>query len=200
MLVGRKWYRAVWLEGSTVKMIDQPKLPWKFSIASFQNHRGTAKAIREMVVRGAGSIGAAAAYGAAQVVMEAGERNFSPYTKAGFERLRKTRPTAQDLLPVVREEVASVRDRLLVVADGLEQAIRTPAWYLRESGGAEEDAAGVELFAKPDDRSEVNDVSDRCHDVVEGLREVFVQSERFLQTGQIGDLPPLEETLVRWVE
>ena len=113
---------------------------------------------------------------------------------------RPDAPTAQGLLPLVREEVASVRDRLLVVADGLEQAIRTPAWYLRESGGAEEDTAGVELFAKPDDRWEVNDVSDRCRDVVDGLREVFVQSERFLQTGQIGDLPPLEESLVRWVE
>ena len=113
---------------------------------------------------------------------------------------RPDAPTAQSLLPVVREEVATLRDRLLVVADGLEQAIRTPAWYLRESGGAEEDTAGVELFAKPDDRWEVNDVSDRCHEVVDGLREVFVQSERFLQTGQMSDLPPLEEILASWAE
>jgi len=109
-------------------------------------------------------------------------------------------PTAKGLLPLVREEVASVRDRLFVVADGLQQAIRTPAWYLRESGGADEDTAGVELFAKPDDRWEVNDVSDRCREVVERLGEVFVQCERFLQTGQIGDLPPLEESLAIGVE
>jgi len=97
MRVGKKWFRAVWLEGSTVKMIDQPKLPGKFSIASFKNHRATAKAIETMIVRGAGSIGAAAGFGAAQAVLEAKEKNFEKYTKAGFERLRNTRPTAHDL-------------------------------------------------------------------------------------------------------
>ncbi len=92
-----KWYRAVWLEGHTVRMINQSMLPWRFSIASFKNHRQTAKAIREMVVRGAGSIGAAAAFGSAQVVLEAGGKGFSSYTKKGFERLKNTRPTAFDL-------------------------------------------------------------------------------------------------------
>ena len=105
-------------------------------------------------------------------------------------------PTARSLIPLVREEVDCVRDRALVVTDGLEQAIRTPAWYLRESGGAEEEAAGVELFAKPDDRWEVNDVSDRCREVVDRLREVFAESERMLQDDQPGDLPPLEDILV----
>jgi len=97
MKVGKKWFRAAWLESSTVKMIDQTKLPEKFSIASFKNHRETARAIKEMIVRGAGSIGAAAGFGAAQVVLEAREKNFSKYTKAGFKTLKNTRPTAQDL-------------------------------------------------------------------------------------------------------
>lgn len=93
----RKWFHAVWMENSTVKMINQHLLPHSFKIASFKNHRETAKAIKTMVVRGAGSIGAAAAFGSAQVVLEANERNFSTYTKKGFETLRKTRPTAHDL-------------------------------------------------------------------------------------------------------
>jgi len=97
MIVGKKQYRASWLDGHTVKMIDQPKLPWKFSIASFKNHKETARAIKTMVVRGAGSIGAAAAFGAAQVVLEAKEKNYSKYCSDGFTTLKKTRPTAQDL-------------------------------------------------------------------------------------------------------
>ena len=96
MLVGRKWYRAVWMQGRAVKMINQPLLPWKFKIATFRNHEETAKAIKEMVVRGAGSIGAAAGFGAAQVVLES-RGNYRKYWREGFGRLRKTRPTAHDL-------------------------------------------------------------------------------------------------------
>jgi len=118
MLVGRKWYRAVWMEGSTVKMVNQPLLPWKFSIASFKNHKGTAKAIKTMVVRGAGSIGAAAGFGAAQAVLEAKERNFSAYTKAGFKRLRKTRPTAQDLFWAVGRIEKAVEGKTAKKAKG----------------------------------------------------------------------------------
>lgn len=93
----KKWFQAVWLKGSVVKMINQPLLPQKFEIASFKNHKETAKAIKTMVTRGAGSIGAAAGFGAAQVVLEAPEKEFDEFIKKGFERLKNTRPTAQDL-------------------------------------------------------------------------------------------------------
>jgi len=94
-----KWFRAVWAQGQTVKMIDQRRLPGKFTIATLKNHRETAKAIKNMTVRGAGSIGAAAAFGSAQVVLEApvSEKKFRPYVEKGFLTLRDTRPTAHDL-------------------------------------------------------------------------------------------------------
>ena len=37
-------------------------------------------------------------------------------------------PDAASLMPLVREEVESIRDRLGVVDDGVQRAIRTPAW------------------------------------------------------------------------
>ncbi|MFH1922902.1 MAG: sulfatase-like hydrolase/transferase [Planctomycetota bacterium] len=39
-------------------------------------------------------------------------------------------PSAASLMPLVREETESLRDRLCLVGDGAERAIRTPAWYL----------------------------------------------------------------------
>ena len=72
----------------------------------------------------------------------------------------------KSLMPIIRGESSSVRDRLLLGSLGAQTAIRTPAWYMRLTDPAE-------LFVKPDDRWEINDVADRCHDVVDRLREVW---------------------------
>jgi len=99
MRVNGKDYRTVWMEGSVVKTINQPLLPHRFEVASLATHEATAKAIRSMLLRGAGAIGAAAAFGMAQVFAEApaDEPARSQYLAAGHRTLRQTRPTAQDL-------------------------------------------------------------------------------------------------------
>ena len=71
MLVAGVHYRTIWLEGRTVRMIDQALLPFRFAIHDAHDHRETARCIRDMVVRGAGAIGAAGGYGAAQTALEA---------------------------------------------------------------------------------------------------------------------------------
>ena len=52
-----------------------------------------------------------------------------------------------------------------------------------------------ELFAKPDDRWEVNNVASRCREVVECLQDVLAQYELTLPTGRVLDLPPLSDVL-----
>lgn len=52
---------------------------------------------------------------------------------------------------------------LIQGADGA-QAIRTPKWFLNRSGDGQ-----VQLYAKPDDRCEWNEVSRLCPEVVESL-------------------------------
>jgi arylsulfatase A-like enzyme len=99
-------------------------------------------------------------------------------------------PTAATLMPLVREEVAAVRDRLVLAGQGGERAIRTPAWYLRAA------ADPPELFVKPDDRWEVNNVAVRCLEVVECLQDALLQYEQTVQTGRISDLPPLSDVLI----
>ena len=98
-------YRTVWLEGCTVKMIDQPKLPHSFRIASMRNHRETAKAITTMVVRGAPAIGATGAFGIAQAALEfrgSDTGRFMEHMKAAEKTLSSTRPTAYDLFHGIR--------------------------------------------------------------------------------------------------
>jgi methylthioribose-1-phosphate isomerase len=57
--------RTVYWEDGAVKMIDQRVLPAECVIAEYTAVAGVADAIRDMVVRGAPAIGAAAAYGMA---------------------------------------------------------------------------------------------------------------------------------------
>lgn len=59
--------RPVALEGdATVVLLDQRQLPHEERYVSLRGHGDVARAIREMVVRGAPAIGIAAAYGMAR--------------------------------------------------------------------------------------------------------------------------------------
>jgi len=88
MKIDGKDRKALWFENNILKLIDQRKLPYKVEIFTAKNVEDVAFAIKEMVVRGAPAIGVAAAYG-----MVLGKKDIS---KAA-EKLRKTRPTANDL-------------------------------------------------------------------------------------------------------
>jgi hypothetical protein len=75
-----------------------------------------------------------------------------------------------------------------------EQWIRTPAWMLRRPA-PDGDAAtgpGAELFVKPDDRWEANEVGSRCPDIVERLSTVLASEP----TGLGADACVLDDDLV----
>ncbi len=66
MIVGDSSYQTVWMEDQSVKMIDQNALPFNFRIHECLSYWDTCMAITDMTVRGAGAIGAAAAFAMAQ--------------------------------------------------------------------------------------------------------------------------------------
>jgi len=85
------------MEGSVVRMIDQPRLPHEFRITDLKNHQETATSISTMIVRGAGAIGATGAYGMAQAALEAPDSGFHEYIAKAAKTMSETRPTAQNL-------------------------------------------------------------------------------------------------------
>jgi methylthioribose-1-phosphate isomerase len=97
MRVDGVWHRSVWvdpIDGWSVHIFDQTKLPWAVEILRLTEVAQVAHAIRAMQVRGAPLIGAVAAYGLALAVRadasaEAMERDAA--------LLAATRPTAINL-------------------------------------------------------------------------------------------------------
>jgi len=83
-----------------VVMLDQRRLPAQEISYTYTDYREVAKAIREMVIRGAPAIGVAAAMGVAIGVLKSEARSVEEL-KEEFpeicETLAKTRPTAVDL-------------------------------------------------------------------------------------------------------
>ncbi|HSH95570.1 MAG TPA: hypothetical protein VK968_15610, partial [Roseimicrobium sp.] len=63
-------YRTVTFDSkkNAVELIEQRLLPHEFKIIGTRDYKETAAAIHDMIVRGAGAIGATAAYGLAQGV------------------------------------------------------------------------------------------------------------------------------------
>jgi S-methyl-5-thioribose-1-phosphate isomerase len=109
-----KHYRTVWFDKhNTLYMIDQRVLPFKFKVIKLYTHRECAWAIKDMAVRGAGAIGAAAGFGTALAAIRAKKK---AKNQASFDRLFKnyvkelltTRPTAHDLFYAVKRVADSV--------------------------------------------------------------------------------------------
>src|SRR5579883_3236716 len=94
-----------------VLMIDQTLLPAEYKVVSYTDYREVAQAIKDMVVRGAPAIGAAAALGMALGAYQAeglSSAEFSAYMEEAGGVLRATRPTAVNLFWAI--------DRMMAVA------------------------------------------------------------------------------------
>lgn len=86
-------------EKNSVLLVEQRLLPHEFKIVATGNFRETARAITNMVVRGAGAIGATAAYGLAQgaLAFRGGDlKKFSAHVDQVYQTLAAARPTAVD--------------------------------------------------------------------------------------------------------
>jgi methylthioribose-1-phosphate isomerase len=112
-----------WDPNGTVKMLDQRKLPLEFVVVEFDDYHDVATAIREMYIRGAPAIGAAAAFGLAL----AGQQSQAPDRTelladldTAADVLRATRPTAINLFWAANRMLNTAR----AVASGDPDAIR----------------------------------------------------------------------------
>ncbi len=104
------FFTIKWEDGA-VMMLDQRLLPTQEVYRTYRNYRGVAKAIKDMVIRGAPAIGVAAAMGIALGARQL--KNID--SPEEFDRLCQTfaatRPTAVNLFWAI-ERMKSVYDQM----------------------------------------------------------------------------------------
>src|SRR5438067_13495481 len=94
-------YRTVTFDAdqNAVRLIEQRLLPHQFKVVVTRDFRETARAIRDMIVRGAPAIAATAAYALAQGARAYRGRDlakFGRHIEAVYQTLKAARPTAVD--------------------------------------------------------------------------------------------------------
>jgi methylthioribose-1-phosphate isomerase len=116
-------------------VIDQRKLPHQFVIEEINSLQQMEVAIKDMHLRGAGLIGAAAAYGMYLATLEINDfRDSITILNAAAERLKKTRPTAVNLAWAVDQQLDALKQAISI--EELQTIARNKAIEI-----ADEDAA-----------------------------------------------------------
>jgi methylthioribose-1-phosphate isomerase len=150
--VGGKHFRTIWLKPGNervVQLIDQRFLPHRFVIEDVRTVTQMATAIRDMHVRGAGLIGASAAYGMYLAVVEAAgtvaaATDFDRHLADAAAQLKATRPTAVNLSWAIERVLNAIRaievNRLYLTA--IDVALRTA------SAIAEQDAEHCRMIGQ----------------------------------------------------
>ncbi len=135
MRVNDQQYRTIWLcteDPTIVKIIDQRHLPHHFVLEDISSVEEMCIAIKDMHVRGAGLIGAAASYGMyLSTLISSGLGDWKRKITQDAEHLLQTRPTAINLSWAVHRQLEqilsssdvseaqkSARDEAQAVADG----------------------------------------------------------------------------------
>lgn len=114
MKVDGKHYRTIWLkqdDPKIVMIIDQRKLPHQFVVEEIKTLEEMEIAIKDMHLRGAGLIGAAAAYGMYLASLKINDFNNAPTSLAeAASRLKNTRPTAVNLSWAVNLQIQALEN------------------------------------------------------------------------------------------
>ena len=124
MNVNGQPYRTIWLKENDpciVQIIDQRNLPHEFNIEDITDATTMAVAIKDMHVRGAGLIGAAAGFGMYLACRKASKASdFQESLKSSYEELKATRPTAVNLIWALDRQMEAIEK-----ADSTEAKIQT---------------------------------------------------------------------------
>jgi methylthioribose-1-phosphate isomerase len=143
MNVRGRHYRTIWPKPGderVIQLIDQRFLPHQFVIEEVRTVADMAAAIREMHVRGAGLIGAAAGYGMYLAT-------FEPDLMAAATMLKATRPTAVNLAWAIERQLqqinpaGSVEEKQRVAFQTAREIADEDAEYCRRIG-----EHGIELI------------------------------------------------------
>jgi methylthioribose-1-phosphate isomerase len=146
-------YRTIWPNESdrrVIQLIDQRFLPHRFLIEEVRTVHEMASAIKEMHVRGAGLIGAAAGYGMYLATLSArSDASFEDDLAVAATQLKATRPTAVNLAWAIDRQLKSIgaasgaEEKRRVAFEIAQQIADEDAEYCRRIG-----EHGVELIRR----------------------------------------------------
>jgi arylsulfatase A-like enzyme len=109
----------------------------------------------------------------------------------------------RSILPFARGQSVAAFDRASVVGPSGQRGIVVPAWLLRLSEIADAGAtqnSRAELFVKPDDWFDVNEVSNRCPDIAIQLEATFSEFSEACQAGAPAEPAQLPMELLVGIE
>jgi methylthioribose-1-phosphate isomerase len=139
MQINGQSFRTIWLDGDgrCVHVIDQSKLPHEFETKKLESAHDAARAIKDMIVRGAPLIGVTGAYGLALAISDDPS---DASIDAAYEELIEARPTAVNLRWALERLRECVRPR--------PAAQRRAAAYLEADAIAQEDVRCCESIGE----------------------------------------------------
>jgi methylthioribose-1-phosphate isomerase len=106
-------YRTIWVKKKNpriIEIIDQRFLPHEFVVEELATLDDFISAIRDMHVRGAGLIGATAAFGMYCAALHAPLEASQAFLQEAARRLIDTRPTAKNLSWAVARQLAAIQE------------------------------------------------------------------------------------------
>ncbi len=126
MNVNGQHYRTIWLkesDHSIIEIIDQRWLPHQFNIEQLKTVEEVAIAIKDMHIRGAGLIGATAAYGMYLASLSAnGHSQYNTEIDRCATILLHTRPTAVNLSWAINKQLELLKNEELDATEKIEQS------------------------------------------------------------------------------
>jgi methylthioribose-1-phosphate isomerase len=117
-------YRSIEWRDGMVRMLDQRVLPQQTIYLDYTDYQQVAAAIREMVIRGAPAIGAAAAYGLALTAHHSQAEDVGSLRaelETAAKVLREARPTAVNLFWAIDRVLAGAAESDLMTVEAIRQ-------------------------------------------------------------------------------
>jgi len=119
MKIDGKSFRTIWINGDDeLCVINQLSLPHAFEVVTLLDFDDVCNAISNMVIRGAGLIGATAGYGmwiAAKQAPINSLESFDSHMRTQALRLQATRPTASNLAWAINRQLRRLESGLTIV-------------------------------------------------------------------------------------
>ena len=147
-----------WLDAGIVQMLDQRKLPHETIYNDYTTHTEVAQAIKDMVIRGAPAIGAAAAYGIALTAHHTRCDNRDALVSeldVAMDTLSASRPTAVNLFWAIERMKKRIADPSLDSVNALKDALLAEAYAIAKEDVETNKAIGMNALPLIPDKATI---------------------------------------------